>query len=135
MCDALSLALRLEAAADNFRQLRVLQIRGFPGHVPNRTKCPIDTVPNGHDTGSVNLGIRNLRAAAGEEASIEDIARELGVDRTYCGRVLSGKRPASLAIRQSARDKYGVSLEDWDQEIPDSEQPQDNGAKPSSSLG
>jgi hypothetical protein len=70
----------------------------------------------------VNLGAQRVRAAAGD-ATIEEIAVELGIERTYCGRVLSDTRPASLAVRRKAKERYGVEYDDWDQKVPDPEQP------------
>lgn len=70
----------------------------------------------------MNLGAQKVRTAAGD-ATIDEIARELGIERTYCGRILSDARPASLAVRRRAKERYGVEYDDWDQKLPDPEQP------------
>lgn len=70
----------------------------------------------------MNLGIQKLRAAA-PGATIAEIATSLGIDRTYCGRILADDRTPGLAVRKKARDLYAVELDDWDEKLPDPEQP------------
>lgn len=55
-------------------------------------------------------------AAAGGNQS--EVARALDVDQSYVNRVLRGERTPGLEFRKKCKEVFGISLDDWEEELP-----------------
>ncbi len=67
----------------------------------------------------MNRGIALLRQAIAEHGNNEsEVARVLGVDQSHVNRVAAGKKPAGLDFRRKAKEHLGISLDDWEEELP-----------------
>jgi transcriptional regulator with XRE-family HTH domain len=51
--------------------------------------------------------------------TVEDFADRLGIDRTWCGRILSGKKLPGLSLRRELRDSFRIPTDSWDEPVPD----------------
>ena len=63
-----------------------------------------------------------LSLARKHVGTIADLADKLKIDRTYCGRILSGERTPGISTRVKAREIFRIPLDAWDQKAPDTQQ-------------
>lgn len=68
----------------------------------------------------MNRGARALNDA--KVGTIDDLAKKLGIDRTYCGRILASDRTPGLELRKKLRDLFEIDLDAWDEKLPNSKQ-------------
>jgi transcriptional regulator with XRE-family HTH domain len=68
---------------------------------------------------TVNRGVSLLGKAveaAGDNES--EVARALDFDQSYVNRVLRCERSPGLEFRKKCKELYGISLDDWEEELP-----------------
>ena len=72
---------------------------------------------------TVNRGAAELNQAI--EGSQNKAAIEMGVDQSYLNKIARGERVPGLGMRKKLRDRYGITLDAWDEswsdEVPDTE--------------
>ena len=54
-----------------------------------------------------------LSLARKHVGTIADLADKLKIDRTYCGRILSGERTPGISTRVKAREIFRIPLDAW----------------------
>jgi hypothetical protein len=70
-----------------------------------------------------NEGARLLSDERGSRETVEAFAERIGLERTYCGRLLSGERTPGMTLRLRLGEEFRIPLDAWNKSLPYPEKP------------